>query len=128
MLNIPIQETRQIPTEMISTICSTGAMVLIVVGLVHIPLVTTVEASHAWSYGGTYNVKLKAKDAVVDGPWSNPLPVQIVGVNIELQNVKGGLFKVSAEIKNTGDEPISNVNWNITLRSGVFIGKQTIRT
>ena len=89
------------------------------------PSGTTVEASHAWSYGGTYNVKLKAKDTVVDGPWSDALPVQIVGVNIELQNVKGGLFKVSAEIKNTGDVAVSNVNWNITLHSGVFIGKKT---
>jgi hypothetical protein len=89
------------------------------------PSGNTVEASHAWSYGGTYNVKLKAKDTVVDGQWSDPLPVQIVGVNIELQNVKGGLFKVSAEIKNTGDATVSNVNWNITLHSGVFIGKKT---
>jgi len=88
------------------------------------PSGTTVSASHTWSYGGTYNVKLKAKDTV-DGPWSDPLPVQIVGVNIELQNVKGGLFKVSAEIKNTGDVAVSNVNWNITLHSGVFIGKKT---
>jgi hypothetical protein len=88
------------------------------------PSGTTIEAGHAWSYGGTYNVKLKAKDTV-DGTWSDPLPVQIVGVNIELQNVKGGLFKVSAEIKNTGDAAVSNVNWNITLHSGAFIGKKT---
>ncbi|MCX6663972.1 MAG: PKD domain-containing protein [Euryarchaeota archaeon] len=88
------------------------------------PSGTTVEASHVWSYGGIYNVKLKAKDTI-DGPWSDPLVVQIAGPDIELQNVKGGFFKVSAEIKNTGDVAVSNVNWNITLRSGVFIGKQT---
>jgi len=89
------------------------------------PSGNTVEANHAWVYGGTYDVKLKAKDATVDSPWSNPLTVEITGPNIELQNVKGGLFKISAEIKNTGDTEVSNVNWNITLRSGVFIGKQT---
>jgi hypothetical protein len=89
------------------------------------PSGTTIEASHVWNYGGIYNVKLKAKDTTVDGPWSNPLAVQIAGPDIELQNVKGGFFKMSAEIKNTGDAAVSNVNWIITLRSGVFIGTQT---
>ena len=89
------------------------------------PSGTTVVATHSWKYGGTYNVKLKAKDAIVDGPWSDPLVVQIAGPNIEVKNVKGGLFKVSAEIRNTGDVEISNVNWNITLHYGVLIGKET---
>jgi len=89
------------------------------------PSGTTVQASHAWSYGGIYNVTLKAKDATVDGPWSDPLAVQITGADIELHNVKGGFFTVSAEIKNTRDVAVSNVNWIITLRSGVLIGKQT---
>jgi hypothetical protein len=47
------------------------------------------------------------------------------GGDIKLQNIKGGFFKVSAEIKNIGDATVSNVNWIITLRSGVYIGKQT---
>ena len=85
----------------------------------------TVEANHVWVFGGTYDVKLKAKDETVDSPWSDPLTVQISGPDIELQNVKGGLFRVSAEIKNTWIEAVSNVNWSITLQSGVFIGKKT---
>ena len=89
------------------------------------PSGTTVEAKHTWTYGGTYPVKLKAKDATVDGPWSDPLTVSINGPEILLQNVKGGLFRVSAEIKNTWNEPLSNVNWNITLQGGAFIGKKT---
>ena len=88
----------------------------------------TVEADHAWSYGGSYDVTLKAKDATVDGPWSDPLTVEISGPTIVLENVKGGLFKVSAEIKNPGDEPLSNVNWNITLHGGAFIGKTSSGT
>ena len=85
----------------------------------------TVETNHSWVYGGTYAVKLKAKDETVDSPWSDPLTVQISGPDVELQNVKGGLFKVTAEIKNTWIEAVSNVNWNITLQNGVFIGKKT---
>jgi PKD domain len=84
-----------------------------------------VEANHAWTSGGTYDVKLKAKDDTVDGPWSDPLTVQMSGPSIQLQNVKGGLFKVSAEIKNNWNEAVSNVNWNITLQMGAFIGKKT---
>ena len=89
------------------------------------PSGTIVEAKHTWTYGGTYPVKLKAKDATVDGPWSDPLTVSINGPEILLQNVKGGLFRVSAEIKNTWNEPLSNVNWNITLQGGAFVGKKT---
>jgi hypothetical protein len=90
------------------------------------PSGTTVESPHAWTYGGTYNLKLRAKDATDEGPWSNPLTVHITGgPNIEINNVKGGLFRVSAEIKNTGNGAVSNVNWNITLHNGAFIGKKT---
>jgi len=90
------------------------------------PSGTIVNASHTWVYGGTYAVKLKAKDATIDGPWSSPLTVMINGPDIELQNIKGGLFRIKAEIKNTWIEPVSNVKWNISLRSGVLIGKQTL--
>ncbi|HVQ00599.1 MAG TPA: PKD domain-containing protein, partial [Candidatus Thermoplasmatota archaeon] len=85
----------------------------------------TVTANHAWTYGGTYDVKLKAKDAAVDSPWSDPLVVQITGPNLELVNLKGGLFKVRAVIHNPGDTAISNVNWQITLHNYVFLGKLT---
>jgi hypothetical protein len=84
-----------------------------------------VEASHAWSFGGTYQVRLKAKDETVDGPWSDPLTVEITGPSLQLQNVKGGLFRVTAEIKNPGDIEISNVNWNILLHGGAIIGTTT---
>jgi hypothetical protein len=86
---------------------------------------TTVEVEHAWEFGGTYEVKLKAKDNTSDSPWSDPLAVVISGPTIQLDNLKGGLFRVSAEIKNPGEVAISNVNWNITFHSGVLIGKTT---
>jgi len=84
-----------------------------------------IEANHTWLFGGTYDVKLKAKDDTIDGPFSDPLAVIIAGPDIEIQNIKGGLFRVSAEIKNTWHEDISNVNWSITFHNGVFIGKST---
>lgn len=92
------------------------------------PSGATVEAEHAWAFGGTYNVKLKAKDDAIDGPWSDPLTIEISGPSVQLENVKGGLFRVSAEITNPGDIAISNVNWNITLHGGAFLGKTTSGT
>ena len=92
------------------------------------PSGSTVQADHAWDFGGTYSVRLKAKDNTSDSPWSDPLPVFISGPTILVQNLNGGLFRVSAEIKNPGEVVLSNVNWNISLHSGVFIGKTTTGT
>jgi len=89
------------------------------------PSGAVVQSQHAWKFGGTYNVKLKAFDGMDESQWSDPLAVHITGSTIEVQNVQGGLFKITAEIKNTGNSSISNVNWNITLHKGAFIGKES---
>ena len=83
-----------------------------------------VEASHIWNYGGTYEVKLKAKDTV-DGPWSDPLNVDIAGPSLDITSIKGGVFKVSAVIENTGGTEITGVSWKIELHGGAFIGGET---
>lgn len=85
---------------------------------------TQVEASHAWTYGDTFDVKLKAKDTV-DGPWSDPLSVQISGPSLKIGSIKGGLLKVNTVIQNDGDTELTGVNWKITLHGGAFIGKET---
>jgi len=41
---------------------------------------------------------------------------------IELE-IKGGLFKVSAVIKNIGTSELTGVNWKISLDGGALIGK-----
>lgn len=44
------------------------------------PSGTTVEASHAWTEEGTYEIRVKAKDMVYNehgGPWSEPFEIQI---------------------------------------------------
>lgn len=92
------------------------------------PSGSVAQADHTWDYGGTYFVKLKAKDNTSDSPWSDPLSVVISGPTIQLQNLNGGLFWVTAEIKNPGEVALTNVNWNISLHSGVFIGKTTTGT
>ncbi|MFA5102801.1 MAG: PKD domain-containing protein [Candidatus Thermoplasmatota archaeon] len=86
---------------------------------------TQIESSHRWALGGTYSVTVKAKDENLEGPWSDPLTVQMSGPSIGLDKVNGGLFRVSAEIINPGETPLSDVNWEITLQGGAFIGKET---
>jgi len=89
------------------------------------PSGTHIEAAHRWALGGTYSVTLKAKDDNLEGSWSDPFTVQISGPSIELNNVEGGVFRVSAGITNPGETAVSEVNWEITLQGGAFIGKKT---
>ncbi|MCK5261102.1 MAG: PKD domain-containing protein [Thermoplasmatales archaeon] len=85
---------------------------------------TQVEASHTWTYANTFGVRLKAKDTM-DGPWSDPLSVEIAGPRIEIGSIDGGLLKVGTVIQNDGDIEFTDVNWKITLAGGAFIGKET---
>jgi len=88
------------------------------------PSGTLVEASHTWTYADTFGVRLKAKDTM-DGPWSDPLSVEITGPRIEIGNIDGGLLKVGTVIQNDGDIELTDVNWKLTLAGGAFIGKET---
>ncbi len=52
-----------------------------------------------------------------------PLPVVDIGV------IKGGLFKITAEIKNTGIAEAEEINWKIALDGGfILLGKETTGT
>jgi len=85
-----------------------------------------VEASHAWIEERSYNVRVKAKDVHdVESRWSDPLTV-CLGSGLEIGDITGGLFKISAVIKNIGGVDATKVNWNITLDGGIILmGKET---
>lgn len=81
--------------------------------------------SHAWDDPGTYKIRAKAMDVYYDeSKWSDALILNIESL-IDIQSIKGGLFKVNAEIKNNGVDTATDVQWSITLKGGVFIGKKT---
>jgi hypothetical protein len=44
---------------------------------------------------------------------------------LEIDLIKGGLFRISAVIKNIGDKDAYDVNWSIKLDGGAIIGKKT---
>ncbi|MFW6122554.1 MAG: hypothetical protein ACOC80_16865 [Petrotogales bacterium] len=48
--------------------------------------------------------------------------------SLHIENITGGLFKIKATIKNRDDLDATDVNWNIKLDGGAFIGKKTMGT
>jgi hypothetical protein len=86
------------------------------------------SVNHSWPEAGTYNVTVKAKDIYgIESGWSIPLTVYIIDVPIlTIGTISGGLFKVSAVIRNTGSADATSIQWSITLNGGfVFLGKKT---
>jgi len=84
----------------------------------------TIIMSHTWDEPGLFGIKAKAMDSYRESDWSDPLIMRIKPL-IDIQSIKGGLFKVSAEIKNNAAEAVTGVQWSITLDGGAFIGKET---
>ncbi|MBE3136128.1 MAG: PKD domain-containing protein [Thermoplasmata archaeon] len=87
----------------------------------------TTYANYTWSAAETYNITVKAKD-IHDktSNWSDPLTIHVVDTAIlEIGNMSGGLFKVSAVIRNKGTDATS-VKWSITFDGGfILLGKKT---
>ncbi len=85
---------------------------------------------HAYTEAGIFNVTLTVTDAestiATDTTTATifaPAPV------IEIGDITGGLFKVKAVIKNTGDADATDVDWSIALNGGLIIlGKETTGT
>ncbi len=85
----------------------------------------TVTAFHSWSEVDTYKIKVRARDIyTAESSWSDPLMVNIVDVPVlEIGNISGGLFKISAVIKNIGSaDAVGGVDWSITLDGGLILG------
>lgn len=88
----------------------------------------TGNAKHSYTSVGTFSIIVKAKD--INGGesgWSGPHTISITegAPIIQIQTISGGLFKVKTSIKNIGTLTATNINWNITLTGGAFIGKET---
>jgi len=80
--------------------------------------------SYPWNLNGNYIVFTVVRDGIYLYKYNNqPVPV------IEIGDITGGLFKVNAVIKNTGDAVATNVQWSIKLTGGLIIlGKESTGT
>lgn len=85
------------------------------------------SAKHAWTSAGAFEVTVKARDD--NGGESDFSPAHIIniisGPLIEIKKVKGGLFRVTAQINNTGATTATDVQWTITIEGGAWTGKET---
>lgn len=85
-----------------------------------------VTICHTWSEKGNYSITAKAKNTLgSESGWSDPFPITIIAPQLEIGLLSAGFFKVKTVIKNTGAIDIMQVQWNITLSGGAWIGKQT---
>jgi len=93
------------------------------------PSGTSAEGSHAWGEAGNYDVRVKAKDDYGESSWSPAHPINILeGPQLEIDIIRGGLFKVKTVIKNIGVVNSTEVNWRISLDGGAWIGGETTGT
>jgi len=90
---------------------------------------TTLDPVYTYSEPGTYTVKLTVTD-FSQNVVSDETTATIIGLPvIEIGTIKGGLFKVTATIKNIGDADATGVAWSIELNGGLIIlGKTTSGT
>ena len=84
-------------------------------------------ASHAWSEVGDYEIKVMAKDVgEATSKWSEPYSVQVELPVVDIGIIEGGLFKITASIKNTGIVEAEEINWKIALDCNfILLGKET---
>ncbi len=90
----------------------------------------SVYASHSWSEIGSYNVRVRAKDIEeARSKWSNPYTVYMDVPDLKIGAVRGGLFYITATIKNDGVAEADNINWEISLEDGtIILGKANTGT
>jgi hypothetical protein len=85
------------------------------------------SASHAWADAGNFSVKAKAKDTNgAESDWSATHSMSItLGPVLEIQDISGGLLKITAVIKNSGQAAATNISWSIKVVGAAWIGKET---
>ena len=85
------------------------------------------SASHSWDYEDDFEVRVIAMDENGrQSDWSNPSIIGIVqSPIIEIGMIKGGLLKITTDVKNVGSLDATNVDWTIDIEGGAFIGKNT---
>lgn len=89
----------------------------------------SVSASHTWSEIGDYEVKARAKDIEESRSKWTSYPIQMDVPDLNFGVIKGGLFRITATIKNDGIAEADDIDWEISLEGGnIFLGRTSTGT
>jgi hypothetical protein len=79
----------------------------------------TGNATHIWTAGGTYEIRVQAKDTLEAlTPWSGPSSTLMDAPALQIQNVKGPVG-LQVEFTDNGQGNATNVQWMVTILGGV---------
>jgi len=84
----------------------------------------TCTLSHTWTDKGSYEIRVKAKDIYgAESNWSVPLGIYRTELTL---NIKNNFVSITAEIENTGDYQLNDVDWSFSVTGGIlkWINKQ----
>ena len=81
----------------------------------------SMSASHAWSEIGNYEVQVRAKDVEESISKWTIYPLKADVPTLEIQTIKGGLFRTSTTIKNVGEVEAEDIDWKIAIEGGTVI-------
>lgn len=83
------------------------------------------QASHTWNVNGTYQIQVKASDGqMVSAPATHTITIK--QPELAIGTIKGGLLKITAEIKNIGEAIAENISWNMTLNGTGYVWKGAV--
>lgn len=88
----------------------------------------TVTATNIWTEAGEFDITVKAKDENGhQSGVSDPHTITIIqGPVLEIEDIAGGLFKITATVKNIGSDVANNIEWTIKLDGGfILMGQET---
>jgi hypothetical protein len=85
------------------------------------------NASHVWAAPGTYEIKVKAKDANgAESDWSTGLAVTITAVsekpNLVVKSIKE-FFGLNVVLQNNGAAYATNITWTINIQGGFVLDR-----
>lgn len=89
-----------------------------------------IEKSHIWDETGSFIIRAIAKDSNgIKGHWSEHKITVIEAPVLEIQVIRGGLFRAKTVVKNIGSKDALDVKWNITLAGGlILLGRESSGT
>ncbi|MCK5261267.1 MAG: PQQ-binding-like beta-propeller repeat protein [Thermoplasmatales archaeon] len=91
-------------------------------------IIDSEEQNPVWIYteDGIYTVSLTVSDGTISDTETKVDYINVLPIEFSIENMTGGLFKVSAVIKNSGETGVTDLSWNIKLSGGfILLGGDT---